>query len=140
MGETRDPVAILVVTHGESGAAMVAAARSMLGDAAIRRIFSLSVGTHEDGEIVRQRLEQAVEEAMTDAGVLILCDLHGATPANCLAQIKRARGGVEVVAGVSLPMLIKLTSSDRSASSLADLAQAAIDTAARSIHLVGDSS
>ena len=87
-----------------------------------------------------ERLRHAVSAAMTETGLLVLCDLHGATPANCLAQMKTTCDCIEIVAGVSLPMLVKLASSDRAAASLAELSRAAMDTAARSIHLIGDSS
>jgi len=129
--------AIVVVTHGESGAAMVAAVRELLGVDAVEDFFALTIGHHEDREHTLDRLVRVVRDADRGGGVLLLCDLHGATPTNCAAQLEAEGTHAAVVTGVNLPMLIKLASSERRGVAIRELAQMAIDTAMKSIHRVG---
>ena len=65
---------------------------------------------------------------------LIVCDLQGSTAANCCVDLKKTGRNVEVLGGVSLPMLVKIASPDRRTTP-AQLAKAAADTAIRSVRL-----
>src|SRR5262249_56119842 len=85
-------------------------------------------------------LAVAVQAADRGAGVVVCCDLHGSTPANCAVELMRAKlpdVDLAVISGVSMPMLMKLATAQRSETTPAGLAKAAVDTAIRSIRIEG---
>jgi PTS system mannose-specific IIA component len=67
----------------------------------------VSIGWHQDAELARAEIEEAVARVDRGAGVLVLTDMFGGTPSN-LAMSLLSRDKVEVLTGVNLPMLIKL--------------------------------
>ena len=70
----------------------------------------------------------------TSAGVVVACDLHGSTPTNCAIEAMHD-DAVAVVCGVNFPMLVKLATQPRVGTTPAEVAQAAVDTAVRSIRV-----
>jgi PTS system mannose-specific IIA component len=98
-------IGIVVVTHGQLAVELVNAARTIVGE--IPAIAAVSIGWSDDVAAARS----AVEGALTEVGgedVLILTDMFGGTPTNVSLAFLSAR--VEIVTGVNLPMLIKLSS------------------------------
>jgi mannose PTS system EIIA component len=133
------PVRVLVVTHGQAGAAMLAAVRGLVGVGVGDDFEALAVGIGETRAEMAPRIREAVERLDAGGGVLVCCDLFGSTPSNCAVDL--ARGGrATVLGGVNLPMLIKLASIDRSDTTPAALAQVAAETASRSIRRSGSGS
>jgi PTS system mannose-specific IIA component len=139
-------VGVVIVTHGDAGGAMLAAVQAMLGQEQTAGMEAVSVPPREPKEAIRAKLGAAVERNDAGRGVLLVCDLRGSTPANCCVEIKHALDGAEgapsrseqpreVLCGVSLPMLIKLASADRTQLTTAELAHVAAETAIRSIQL-----
>jgi len=125
-------VAVLVVTHGCVCGDLVAAAEDIVG--VLPDVRSVPTDLGETPPAIQRRVAEAVESADQGGGVLILTDLHGSTPANaCIAQI--GRHGVEVLFGVNLPMLIKLSTCDRRALTSQQLGELLRDTGRRSIRL-----
>jgi mannose PTS system EIIA component len=98
-------IGIVVVTHGRLAAELVNAARTIVGD--IPLINAVSIGWADDMGAVREAIERALAE-VGEAGVLVLTDMFGGTPTNVSLPFLSER--VEIVTGVNLPMLIKLTS------------------------------
>jgi PTS system mannose-specific IIA component len=98
-------IGIVVVTHGQLAAELVNAARTIVGD--IPRIASVSIGWSDDMHSAREAIEQAVA-AVGEEGALVLTDMFGGTPTNVTLPFLSPR--VEIVTGVNLPMLIKLSS------------------------------
>jgi mannose PTS system EIIA component len=98
-------IGVVVVTHGQLATELVNAAEMIVGD--LQRFAAVSIGWHEDTEDARGEIQQAIARVDTGAGVLILTDMFGGTPAN-LAMTFLAEGRIEVITGVNLPMLIKL--------------------------------
>jgi PTS system mannose-specific IIA component len=97
-------IGIVVVTHGALAGELVNAARIIVGD--IPAIAAVSIGWTDDMGSARE----AIERAMAEVGggeVLILTDMFGGTPTNVSLPFLSPR--VEIVTGVNLPMLIKLT-------------------------------
>ena len=97
-------IGIVVVTHGAVAGELVNAARTIVGD--IPAIAAVSMGWADDMSVARE----AIEKAIADVGggdVLILTDMFGGTPTNVSLPFLSPR--VEIVTGVNLPMLIKLT-------------------------------
>jgi PTS system mannose-specific IIA component len=97
-------IGIVVVTHGQLAAELVNAARQIVGE--IPRIAAVSIGWADDMSVAREAIERALGE-VGEAGVLVLTDMFGGTPTNVTLPFLSER--VEIVTGVNLPMLIKLT-------------------------------
>ena len=127
--------AVLVVTHGDAGDAMLGEARRLLGQHATRSIETLPTTVAESRDQIRSRIDGAVRRLDDGRGVLVLVDLQGSTPCNCAVQVKQSGANVEILCGLSLPMLVKVAASDRARLSPAELAHEAAQTAIRSIRL-----
>jgi PTS system mannose-specific IIA component len=93
------------VTHGQLATELLNAAEMIVGD--LPRFAAVSIGWHDDAEVAREAIAEAVGRVDEGAGVLILTDMFGGTPSNLGLSVLEA-GHVEVVTGVNLPMLIKL--------------------------------
>ena len=98
-------IGVVVVTHGQLATELVNAAETIVGD--LPRFAAVSIGWHEDTGDAREEIAQAVKRVKQDGGVLILTDMFGGTPSN-LAISVMGRPKVEVLAGINLPMLVKL--------------------------------
>ena len=97
-------IGIVVVTHGQLAAELVNAARQIVGE--IPRIAAVSIGWADDMSVARGAIERALGE-VGEAGALVLTDMFGGTPTNVTLPFLSEK--VEIVTGVNLPMLIKLT-------------------------------
>jgi PTS system mannose-specific IIA component len=98
-------IGIVVVSHGDLATELVNAARTIVGE--IPRIAAVSIGWSDDMSVARRAIEDALAQVGGEA-VLILTDMFGGTPTNVSLPFLSAR--VEIVTGVNLPMLIKLSS------------------------------
>lgn len=96
----------LIVTHGRLAIELLNAAEAIVGE--VRNIAAVSIGWHDDVDIASAMVEKAIQRVDTGSGVLILTDMFGGTPTN-IASTFLNEGEIEVVTGVNLPMLIKLT-------------------------------
>jgi PTS system mannose-specific IIA component len=103
---------VVVVTHGQLATELVNSAEMIVGDLPL--FTAVSIGWHEDVDHAKEEIGRAIDRVRTsaagedgaDAGVLVLTDLFGGTPANLAVTFVSPR--VEVITGVNLPMLIKL--------------------------------
>ena len=98
-------IGVVVVTHGQLATELVNAAEMIVGD--LPQFTAVSIGWHEDVNDARDDIAQAIERVRSESGVLILTDMFGGTPSN-LAISVMSRPKVEVLAGINLPMLVKL--------------------------------
>lgn len=98
-------IGVVVVTHGQLATELLNAAEMIVGD--LPQFAAVGIGWHEDIETARAEIGRAIEGVQHDSGVLVLTDMFGGTPSN-LAMSFLAPNSVEVLTGVSLPMLIKL--------------------------------
>ena len=98
-------IGIVVVTHGALAGELVNATRTIVGD--IPSIAAVSIGWTDDMNSAREAIERALAE-VGGGDVLILTDMFGGTPTNVSLPFLSPK--VEIVTGVNLPMLIKLTS------------------------------
>ena len=98
-------IGIIVVTHGNLAGELVQAARTIVGD--IPGIAAVPIGWGDEAGAARDAIEKALAEVGSE-GALILTDMFGGTPTNLSLPSLSER--VEIVTGVNLPMLIKLTS------------------------------
>lgn len=98
-------IGVVVVTHGQLATELLNAAEMIVGD--LPRFAAVSIGWHDDVQMARSEIEQAIQSVQGDAGVLVLTDMFGGTPSNLVMTFLETNR-VEVITGVNLPMLIKL--------------------------------
>jgi mannose PTS system EIIA component len=114
-------IGLVLVTHGRLAAEFIAALEHVVGPQS--QIKSVCIGPDDDIEQRRKDILEAVQQADSGEGVIILTDMFGGTPSNLAISIMD-RPNVEVIAGVNLPMLIKLATV-RGAEPLAEAVKAA---------------
>ena len=115
-------IGIVIVTHGGLAGEFRAALEHVVGPQI--QLETVSIGPEDDMELRRSDILAAVKKAECGGGVVILTDMFGGTPSNlAISVMDEAR--VEVIAGVNLPMLIKLASvrSDAPLAKAVDLAK-----------------
>lgn len=100
-------IGIVIVTHGNLAKEFIAIAEHVVGKQ--QNIVPVCIGAEDDMEQRRQEILSAIKSVDQTKGVVILTDMFGGTPSN-LAISAMIQGQVEVIAGVNLPMLIKLIS------------------------------
>ena len=100
-------IGIVLVTHGRLANEFVAATEHVVGPQENMR--GISIGPDDDMEERRVEILKVVEEVDSGDGVVVLTDMFGGTPSNLAISIMD-RATIEVIAGVNLPMLIKLAS------------------------------
>jgi PTS system mannose-specific IIA component len=100
-------IGLVLVTHGRLAVEFRAALEHVVG--AQSHVETVSIGADDDIERRRQDIIEAVQKVNAGQGVIVLTDMFGGTPSN-LAISVMSPGKIEVVAGVNLPMLIKLAS------------------------------
>jgi mannose PTS system EIIA component len=100
-------IGLVLVTHGRLAAEFVAALEHIVGRQ--ERVLTVCIGADDDVEARRAEIVRAIREVDDGSGVVVLTDMFGGTPSN-LAISTMDRKGIEVIAGVNLPMLIKLAS------------------------------
>ena len=100
-------IGMVLVTHGRLAAELVNALEHVVGPQA--NIASICIAPDDDMEQRRRDILDAVDKTDTGEGVILLTDMFGGTPSN-LAISVMDRANVEVIAGINLPMLVKLAS------------------------------
>jgi PTS system mannose-specific IIA component len=98
---------MVLVTHGRLAVEFIAALEHVVGPQ--RNIAAVCIGPEDDMERRRQDILRAIAEVDAGRGVVLLTDMFGGTPSN-LAISVMDKAKVEVIAGINLPMLIKLAS------------------------------
>lgn len=99
-------IGILIITHGTLGDSLLECANHMLGKTP-PQIASLAISSKDDPNSVIPKAMKLVANVNSGDGVLVLSDMYGATPCNIVTQILQP-GVVEGVAGVNLPMLVRV--------------------------------
>ena len=102
---------VVVVTHGQLATELVNSAEMIVGD--LPQFAAVSIGWHDDVDRAKEEIGRAIERVQTSAGgsadapagVLVMTDMFGGTPANLAVTFVSPH--VEVITGVNLPMLIK---------------------------------
>lgn len=100
-------IGLVLVTHGRLAEEFKAALEHVVGPQT--QIATICIGPEDNMEQRRQDILDAVEAVNTGAGVVLLTDMFGGTPSNLAISVMDGKT-IEVVAGVNLPLLIKLTS------------------------------
>lgn len=100
-------IGLVLVTHGRLAEEFKAAMEHVVGPQ--HMIRAISIGPEDDMEARRREIIDAIVAVESGDGVIILTDMFGGTPSNLAISVMN-RPKVEVIAGVNLPMLIKLGS------------------------------
>jgi PTS system mannose-specific IIA component len=99
-------IGLVLVTHGRLAAEFLAATEHVVGQQP--RIEAICIEAEDDMELRRAEIAAAVQRCDAGQGVIMLTDLLGGTPSNLAISLMGPN--VDVIAGVNLPMLIKLSS------------------------------
>jgi PTS system mannose-specific IIA component len=100
-------IGVVLVTHGRLAQEFIGALEHVVGPQ--ENMAAVCIGPDDDMERRRREIVESVAKVDGGRGVVLLTDMFGGTPSN-LAISVLDQGRVEVVAGVNLPMLIKLAS------------------------------
>ena len=98
-------IGLVLVTHGQLAEEFRHAVEHVVGPQ--EQIETISIGPDDDLDLRRSDMLTALGRVDTGDGVIVLTDMFGGTPSN-LAISAMERANVEVIAGVNLPMLVKL--------------------------------
>lgn len=100
-------IGLVIVTHGGLATEFLAAMEHVVGPQ--RGVAAICIGAEDDMEQRRRDILDAVEGVSAGEGVILLTDMFGGTPSNLAISVME-QTGAEVIAGLNLPMLIKLAS------------------------------
>lgn len=114
-------IGLILVTHGKLAEEFVHAMEHVVGRQ--EAVATVSIGPNDDMEKRRREIAAAITKVDSGTGVIILTDLFGGTPSNLAISLMKA-GKVEVIAGINLPMLIRLAKA-RNCMSVGDAVNAA---------------
>ena len=98
-------IGMVLVTHGHLAEEFILAMEHVVG--AQEAVVPICIGPNDDMERRRSEIAKAIRRVDTGDGAIILTDLFGGTPSNLAISLMQT-GKVEVIAGINLPMLIRL--------------------------------
>lgn len=98
-------IGLVLVTHGALAREFIVAMEHVVGPQ--ERIAPVCIGPDDDMEEKREDIAKAIAEVDDGNGVIILTDLFGGTPSNLAISLMKSEN-IEVIAGINLPMLIRL--------------------------------
>jgi mannose PTS system EIIA component len=124
-------IGLVIVTHGRLAEELISALEHVVGPQV--NIAAVCIGPDDDMEQRRAAILDSVARAEEGNGVVLLTDMFGGTPSNLAISIMD-KANVEVIAGVNLPMLIKLASV-RQTESLEEAAQSAQEAGRKYINI-----
>lgn len=100
-------IGLVIVTHSGLAREFRAALEHIVGPQ--ERLETISIGPDDDMTLRRREILEAVARVDTGSGAILLTDMFGGTPANLAISILD-EANVEVIAGINLPILVKLAS------------------------------
>ncbi len=114
-------IGLVLVTHGRLAEEFVAATEHVVGEQ--RNVKTVCIGPDDDMEQRRKDILAAIAKVDDGDGVILLTDMFGGTPSNLAISVMDT-GNVEVIAGINLPMLIKLAGARETETLASAVAQA----------------
>ena len=127
-------IGLVLVTHGRLAEEFVSAMEHVVGPQKL--VEAVCIGPDDNMENRRQDIIKAVAAAEMGDGVIVLTDMFGGTPSNLAISILE-EANIEVIAGVNLPLLVKLASV-RKSSGMATAVTEACDAGRKYIKLASD--
>jgi PTS system mannose-specific IIA component len=106
-GRSAPMIGMVLVTHGHLATEFRSALEHVVGPQS--QLRTITIGPEDDMEIRRSDIIEAVNAVDSGQGVIVLTDMFGGTPSNLAISVMDGVN-VDVVAGINLPMLIKLAS------------------------------
>ena len=100
-------IGLVLVTHGGLAVELIRAMEHVVGPQ--ENTAAVCIGPDDDMEHRRADIQKAVSSVETGEGVIILTDMFGGTPSNLAISVMETKS-IEVIAGVNLPILVKLAS------------------------------
>ena len=100
-------IGLVLVTHGDLASEFIAAMRHVVGPQ--NQVMGVCIGPDDDMELRRNEILEKVNTVDSGDGVVLLTDMFGGTPSNLALSIMD-KANVEILAGINLPMLIKIAS------------------------------
>ncbi|MFN3989896.1 MAG: PTS sugar transporter subunit IIA [Erythrobacter sp.] len=116
-------IGLILVTHGRLADQFVEAMEHVVGPQPA--VATICIAPDDDMEQRRSEIAKAIRVVDSGDGVIILTDLFGGTPSNLAISLLDA-GRVEVIAGINLPMLIRLAGARKAMDVTAAVAAAAM--------------
>jgi PTS system mannose-specific IIA component len=104
-------IGMILVTHGRLAEEFVNAMEHVVGEQ--DAVATVCIGPHDDMEARRKEIAKAIKKVDSGSGAVILTDLFGGTPSNLAISLLK-KGKTEVIAGINLPMLIRLAGARKS--------------------------
>ncbi len=98
-------IGLVLVTHGALAREFIVAMEHVVGPQ--ERVAPVCIGPDDDMEEKREDIAKAIAQVDDGNGVIILTDLFGGTPSNLAISLMKSEN-IEVIAGINLPMLIRL--------------------------------
>jgi PTS system mannose-specific IIA component len=127
-------IGVVIVTHSALADEFLMATQQIVG--AVEGIEPISIDPSDPIEEVEARIKKGIKKVDMGRGVLILTDMFGGTPSNISLSFQE-KGKVEIVTGINLPMLIKL-STMREDKTLDELASFIKSYGQKNIHLASE--
>ncbi len=128
-------IGAVIVTHGLLARELLDAAERIVGRT--EGIRAVSMGWDDEVADARQEIQAAIKDVDSGDGVLIFTDMFGGTPTNVsLAFLEQDK--VEIITGVNLPMIIKLTSVQGGEGSLLEVAQELRERGQNSVYVASE--
>jgi len=100
-------IGLVIVTHGDLAIEFRKALEHVVGEQISLEV--ICIAADDDMEVRRDDIKNATKQVDQGQGVILLTDLFGGTPSNMAISLMQ-EGKVEVIAGINLPMLVKLAS------------------------------
>ena len=128
-------IGAVIVTHGLLARELLDSAERIVGRT--EGIRAVSMGWDDEVADARQEIQAAIKDVDSGDGVLIFTDMFGGTPTNVsLAFLEQDK--VEIITGVNLPMIIKLTSVRGGEGSLLEVAQELRERGQNSVYVASE--
>ena len=104
---SKDKIGVVLVTHGNLATELVKVMEHVVGPQT--QLTTITIGPDDDMEKRREDILSSVQLVDKGLGAIILTDMFGGTPSNLAISIME-QANIDIIAGVNLPMLIKLAS------------------------------
>ena len=101
-------IGIVVVTHGNLAEELISAVKFVLSENPSVKIQGVTVDPSKEFDTFKKVIEKAIKEVNDGGGILLVTDMFGGTPSN-ISLTFLEENNVEVISGVNLPMLLKLS-------------------------------
>lgn len=100
-------IGLVIIAHGTLAEAFMSVTEHVVGKQ--EQMAAVGIGADDDAEVARQKIIDAIAKVDSGDGVVMLTDMFGGTPSNLAISVMK-QYDAEVIAGVNLPMLVKLCS------------------------------